>query len=203
MKWMFTLLVAWAWSGQVLAGPRYWDADYDSLARVLLQQRSDTARLRTVVHLLDLRPTDARAQPLLSQLLALNQRVHTLDDAPYRRLRAGLVLWQRGTADAAALDTMKAAVAAFDRLGRPIPWLLMDLVALYNRLSRMDARRQYYDEKLVYYRLHGATENVAACYVSQGNYYRRTGASSRSANRAWRLRSMTKSTIVGSVANTN
>ena len=186
MKWMFTLLVAWAWSGPVLAGPRYWDADYDSLACVLLRQRSDTARLRTVVHLLDLRPTDAQARPLLNQLLALNQRVHMLDDAPYRRLRAGLVLWQRGTADTAALDTMKAVVAAFDHLGRPIPWLLMDLVTLFNRLNRMDARRQYYDEKLAYYRLHGATENVAACYVSQGNYYRRTGDYNRAINNALR-----------------
>ena len=177
MKWIFTALVVWLMSGPLLAQRYYWDADYDSLARALPQQRTDTARLRTVRHLLDLQPTNAQALPLLDQLLALNQRLQVLNDAPYRRLRAGLVLWcqkdERSTA--AALDTMKLAVADFDRVGRPIPMLLIDLVTLYNRLNRMDARRRYYDAKLRYYRLRGQPENVAACYVSQGGYYRRMG----------------------------
>ena len=186
MKWIFTVLALWVLGGPLLAQRHYWDADYDSLARVLPQQRTDTARLRTVLHLLDLHPTNPQALPLLTQLLALNQRLQTVDDVPYRRLRAGLLLRQRRTADAAALDTMKAAVADFDRLGRPIPWLLMDLVVFYNRLNRMAARKQYYDEKLAYYQLHQATENIAACYVSQAAYYRRMGDYNRALNQSLR-----------------
>ncbi|GAB3582635.1 hypothetical protein GCM10027345_27110 [Hymenobacter daeguensis] len=186
------VLAVWLISGTAQARSGYWDADYDSLTRALPLQRSDTARLRLVQHLLDLHPTNAQAVPLLDQLLALNQRMQALNDAPYRRLRAGVALWHRGDADAAALDSMKAAVAAFDQTGRPIPWVLIDLVTLYNRLSRMDARKQYYDEKLAYYRLHGATENVAACYVSQGGYYRRMGDHNRTLNSLLRAADLVK-----------
>ena len=182
MRWIFTVLIIWAMGGPVAARQHYWEADYDSLTRVLPQQTSDTARLRVVQHLLDLHPTNAQALPLLDQLLRLNQQLHLLDATPYQHLRNGLVLWQQGSADAAALDTIKVAVTEFDRLGRPIPWLLIDLVTLYNRLNRMDARKRYYEEKLAYYRLHRATENVAACYVSQGGYYRRMGDYNRTLN---------------------
>ena len=192
MKWIFTVLAVWLMSGPLLARSRYWDADYDSLARALPQLRTDTARLHAVIHLLDLHPTGPQARPLLEQLLALNHRLHLLDEAPYRRLRAGLVLWQRGTADAAALDTMKVAVASFDRVARPIPWLLVDLVTLYNRLNRLEARKQYYQQKLAYYRLHGATENMAACYVSQGGYYRRTGDYNQAINSSLRAADMAR-----------
>jgi two-component system NtrC family sensor kinase len=193
MRWILLVLVVWGMSRAAHAqGSSYWDADYDSLNRALLLQRSDTARLRLVQHLLDLQPTNVQAVPLLDQLLALNQRTRTLDDAPYRRLRAGVALWHQGDADAAALDSMKVAVAAFDQAQRPIPWVLIDLVTLYNRLSRMDARKEYYDEKLAYYRLHGATENVAACYISQGGYYRRMGDYNRTLNSLLRAADLVK-----------
>ncbi|MEL5992768.1 ATP-binding protein [Hymenobacter segetis] len=182
MRWIFTVLIFWAMGGPVVARQHYWEADYDSLTRVLPQQTSDTARLRVVQHLLDLHPTNVQALPLLDQLLRLNKQLQVLDAAPYRHLRNGLVLWQQGNADAAALDTIKVAVTEFDRLGRPIPWLLIDLVTLYNRLNQMDARKRYYEEKLAYYRLRRATENVAACYVSEGGYYRRMGDYNRTLN---------------------
>ena len=177
MKWILTVLVTWLLCGPVLGQHRYWDADYDSLTRVLPRQQTDTARLRTIVHLLDLHPTNEQADALLDELLVLNQRAQVLNDAPYRYLRAGVRLWHRpaADADAAALDSVKAAVAAFDQQSRPIPLLLMDLVQIYNRLGRMDARCRYYEDKLTYYRVRGATENIAACYVSQGHYYRRMG----------------------------
>jgi signal transduction histidine kinase len=192
MKWLLMALVIWLVSGTVQARPSYWDADYDSLTRALPLQRSDTARLRVMQHLLDLHPTNAKAVALLDQLLVLNQRVQVLDDTPYRRLRAGVALWHRGDSDAAALDSMKAAVTAFDQTGRPIPWVLIDLVTLYNRLSQMDARKAYYDKKLAYYRLHGATENVAACYISQGGYYRRMGDYNRTLNSLLRAADLVK-----------
>ena len=177
MKWILTALTVWLMSGPLLAQQHYWDTDYDSLARTLPRQSTDTARLRTIVHLLDLHPTNAQALPLLDKLLTINQQLQVLSDAPYRHLRAGLKLWyqKNETGTAAALDTMKLAVKDFDRVGRPIPVLLIDLVILFNRQNRMDARRRYYDNKLNYYRLHGKTENIAACYVSQGGYYRRMG----------------------------
>ncbi|GAC1592385.1 MAG: hypothetical protein NVS3B25_12860 [Hymenobacter sp.] len=190
---MLTVLVVWALGSPVRAQHRYWDADYDSLARALPQQHTDTAQLRTVVHLLDLRTLNAQSLPLLDQLLALNQRLRVLNDGPYRRLRAGVALWQQGRADAAALDTLKTAVAGFDRLNRPIPWLLIDLVIVYNRLNRMEARKRYYEEQLAYYRLHGATENQAACYVSQGGYYRRTGDYNRTLNSVLRAADLAQS----------
>ena len=177
MKWILTALTIWLMSGPLLAQQHYWDTDYDSLARTLPRQSTDTARLRTIVHLLDLHPTNAQALPLLDKLLTINQQLQVLSDAPYRHLRAGLELWyqKNGTGTAAALDTMKLAVEDFDRVGHPIPMLLIDLVIFFNRQNRMDARRRYYDNKLNYYRLHGKTENIAACYVSQGGYYRRMG----------------------------
>ncbi|WP_310392335.1 ATP-binding protein [Hymenobacter sp.] len=192
MKWIFTALVMSLLTSPLLAQQRYWDADYDSLARSLPQQRADSARLRTLVHLLDLHPTNRQALPFLEQLLALNRRLGTLDDRPYRRLRAGVALWQRGTADAAALDSTRAAVAEFDRAGRPVPWLLIDLVTLYNRLNQMDARKRYYEQKLTYYRLRGATENVAACYLSQGGYYRRMGDFTRTLDNILRAADLIK-----------
>jgi signal transduction histidine kinase len=174
------VLALWLLWGPARAQQRYWDADYDSLARTLPRQTADSVRLRTLVHLLDLRPTNAEAGPRLDQLLTLNRRLQTLDDAPYRRLRAGLRLWRNDAP--AALDTMKAAVDDFDRVGRPIPWLLMSMVVLYNQQNNMAARKAYYDEKLADYRLRGATENATACYISQGAYYRRTGDYNRAIN---------------------
>ncbi|MBR7720243.1 ATP-binding protein [Hymenobacter properus] len=180
MRWIFTVLAMWALCGPARAQQRYWDADCDSLARTLPRQTADSARLRTLVHLLDLRPTGVEAISWLDQLLLLNQREQAIDDAPYRRLRAGLQLWRRNVP--AALDTMKAAVSEFDRLERPIPWLLMNLVGLYNEQNNMAARKKYYDEKLTFYRLRGAIENITACYVSQGAYYRRMGDYNRAIN---------------------
>ncbi len=179
-------------SGSLRAQHRYWDADYDSLSATLSRSQTDTTRLRTIVHLLDLRPTSAQALPLLDQLLALNRRVRVLDAAPYRRLRAGLVLWPLPASAAAALDSMQVAVAEFDRAGRPVPWLLIDLVTLFNRLNALEERKQYYDSKRAFYRLRGDEENVAACYLSQGAYYRRTGDYHRAINSSLRAADMMK-----------
>ena len=189
MKWIFTALAVWLLSSSLQAQQRYWDADYDSLTRVLSRQRPDTARLFTLTHLLDLHPTNAQALPLLNQLLPLNRRLQMLDERPYRLLRAGLLLRQQAR-PAPALDSLKAAVAAFDAVGRPIPWLLIDLVTFYNRLNAMQARKEYYDDKLAYYRLRGTIENIAACYLSQGAYYRRTGDYNRAINSSLRAADM-------------
>ncbi len=181
--WLLGLLLAWAClSSPARAARPYWDVSYDSLVAALPRQPTNEARLQTLQHLLDLRPTGPQALPLLDRLLTLNQQLHTLDDRPYRSLRAGVALWQQGSADVAALDSLHHAIAGFDRTNRAIPWVLIDLVTLYNRLNRMEARRRYYEERLAYYCVHGQPQNVAACHISQGGYYRRMGDYNRTLN---------------------
>ena len=191
--WLLGLLLAWLGLGRpVLAARTYWDVSYDSLAATLPRQPTNEARLQTLQHLLDLRPTGPQALSLLDRLLALNQELGTLDERPYRSLRAGVALWQQGSADAAALDSLHHAIAGFDRANRPIPWVLIDLAGLYNRLNRMEDRRRYYETRLAYYRVHGPVQNVAACYVSQGGYYRRMGDYNRTLNNILRAADLFK-----------
>ena len=191
--WLWGLLLAWACLSQPAQAARtYWDVSYDSLATTLPRQPTNEARLQTLQHLLDLRPTGPLALPLLDRLLALNQQLGTFDERPYRSLRAGVALWQQGHADAAALDSLHRAIAGFDRVGRPIPWVLIDLAGLYNRLNRMEDRRRYYETRLAYYRLRGQVQNEAACYVSQGGYYRRMGDFNRTLNNILRAADLLK-----------
>ncbi|TGE17193.1 ATP-binding protein [Hymenobacter elongatus] len=160
---------------------RYWDADYDSLRLVVRQQRTDTARLRTIVHLIDLvRWDEARerqhALALLDDLFLLNKHLRRVDDAPYRALRKSALHWAEPNQEALALAAAQQAIALFDRSERPIPRLLIEVAPLYNRLNQLDERYFFYRNKLAYYRVHGAKENIAACYLSIGGYYRRRGA---------------------------
>ncbi|WP_460503450.1 sensor histidine kinase, partial [Hymenobacter agri] len=143
-------------------------------------------------HLLDLRPTGAQALPLLDRLLLLNQALRAFDAQPYRSLRAAVALWQNGKSDGAALDSMHRAITGFDRVGRPIPWVLIDLAGLYNRLNRMEDRRRYYETRLAYYRVRGQLQNEAACYISQGGYYRRMGDYNRTLNNILRAADLVK-----------
>ena len=80
MKWFFTVLALWVMSGTAHAQHRYWDANYDSLTRALPLQRTDTARLRTVVHLLDLHPRmlDGEDRGKLLAVPALDEPVEHL-----------------------------------------------------------------------------------------------------------------------------
>ena len=190
--WLWALL-AWVGLSSPAKGARpYWDVSYDSLAATLPRQATNEARRLTLQHLLDLRPTGPQALPLLDQLLALLQPQSSFDAQPYRSLRAGVALWQQGGADAAALDSLHRAIAGFDRVGRPIPWVLIDLAGLYNRLNRMEDRRRYYEARLAYYRVHGQVQNQAACYISQGGYYRRMGDYNRTLNNILRAADLLK-----------
>ncbi|RTQ51407.1 hypothetical protein EJV47_06270 [Hymenobacter gummosus] len=178
---LFLLLAVGTLPGLARGKYRYWAADYDSLRRVLTRQRADTARLRTLVHLLDVTElTEARrraeALPLLDELLQLNQRQPRLADAAaYRQLRRGLGLWVQGTDDAQAMRLLHRAVSLFDSTRRPIPRLLIDLAPLYNRLHQSEERRRYFQRKLAYYQLHGPAENAAACHLVLGGSYRHLG----------------------------
>ncbi|MFD1470608.1 ATP-binding protein [Hymenobacter caeli] len=155
---------------------RYWEADPDSLRQVLRGQRADTARLRTLMHLADVLPLDEISSNAeeVAEAAVLSARLHRPEQRAYRLLAHGNRLYQAKDF-APALDTLEAAVAAFDRLGRPIPMLLSSMRLLFNALKQQAARGRYYQEKLAYYQQRGATENMAACHQGLGGYYRYQG----------------------------
>lgn len=179
MKWIlaaFLVLLGYP----VVAQHRYWAASYDSLSQVLRQPQPDTAKLRTLVHLLDvIELTEAQrrqqALPLLDELLELNGQGHYIQDAPYRELRKGVGLWVEGKHYAEAMQALHRAVDLFDEARHPIPRLLIDLAPLYNQLKTSEARFTYFQQKLTDYRIQGAAENMAACYLVLGGSYRHRG----------------------------
>ncbi|WP_185816980.1 ATP-binding protein [Hymenobacter metallilatus] len=179
MKWIIILLLL-VLSRPLLAQKQYWNADYDSLYYTLKQQSADTARVRTLVHLLRVtelsEPTRrVQATELVAELLRLNARTRQLPtEAPYQELQAGLRLWQQEQYTG-ALAAMQQAIELFDEAGQPVPALLIDLAPIYNKLRDSDRRFAYFSRKLQQYRVHGPRENEAACYVVLGGTYRHRG----------------------------
>ncbi|SMC00643.1 histidine kinase [Hymenobacter roseosalivarius DSM 11622] len=152
-------------TAQAAARYRYWEAPPDSLRRVLTEQRADTARLRTLLHLLDLQLENVNPK----EAAALATR---LGRPEARALR--LLPTAQGSDPkllVAQLDSMKAAITAFDQLGRPVPRLLSALLPSYAALNQQEAMRTYYQTKRRYYQARGATENVAACLYNLSRYY--------------------------------
>ena len=145
---------------------RYWEADPDSLRRVLATQHADTARLRTLLHLLE-RNNYRLADVREAQTLAI--RLGRPEARALRWMPTGS--GESAAQVAAQLDSVQAAIAAFDRQGRPVPTLLSSVRVMYNFLNRQEERRAYYQAKLRYYQAHGATENMAACHHGLGGYY--------------------------------
>ena len=177
----FLLLLLLLLSQPGWAQHRYWDADADSLRRVLSTQRTDAGRLATAKHLIDLaRLGEAleRKQTLvlLDELFVLNQWTKPEEEASYRALRAGIVFWLQGNQEKKTLAALQQAIALFNRTDRPVPRLLIEIAPLFNRLNLVEERYVFYRDQLAYNRLHGNTENTAACYLSLGAYYRRKGA---------------------------
>ncbi|OUJ74920.1 ATP-binding protein [Hymenobacter crusticola] len=175
----FLLLLALSLSVPLRAN-RYWNTDYDSLHHALPRLHAPEARLRTLVHLLDITElTEARrrkqALPLLDELLTLNQQFQLFDSRPYQLLRQGVGLWVQAGHDPEAMVLLHQAVTMFDQEHRPIPRLLIDLAPLYNRMHQPEARFAYFRRKLAYYNLHGADENAAACYLVLASSYRHQG----------------------------
>ena len=174
-SWLFVLLLlAGPLAAQTPAhfsfGHRYWDADPDSLHRVLATQRADTARLRTLLHLASLVIPTGELQRNLAEATALATRLHRPEREACRRWLAGERLLQ-AKAYAPALDSLQAAVTGFDRLGRPALRLLTIVRIAYNGLNQPEAKRTYYQTKLAEYRQRGDLENMAPCYHGLGSYY--------------------------------
>jgi signal transduction histidine kinase len=155
-------------------GYRYWNASSDSLRRVLNTQRADTARMRTLQHLIDLTQEDGRPiqrEQVLKELSTLTARLsHPLHRA-YRLQWVGTQLANSPATSAAALDSLQAAVVEFDAQRKPVPTLLTFTRGLYNVLNKQEDRLAYYQAKLVFYQQRGAKENMAACHHGLGGYY--------------------------------
>ncbi|RSK44261.1 ATP-binding protein [Hymenobacter perfusus] len=179
MKWIITVFLLLL-GGPLLARQSYWNADYDSLRHVLQGQTTDTARVRTLTHLLHLTELTEpagrqQAADMITELLRLNARTRQLASAaPYQELQAGLRLWQREQYSG-ALDAMQQAIELFDEAGQPVPFLLIDLAPLYNKLRESTTRVAYFNRKLRQYQVHGPIENAAACYLTLGGSYRHRG----------------------------
>ncbi|MBC6698329.1 ATP-binding protein [Hymenobacter puniceus] len=180
MKWIFTVWFLLL-GGSLPAQPRYWNADADSLQQVLAGQRADTARIRTLVHMLHVteltEPSHRqRAVKALAELLRLNARAHHLaDEAPYQQLQAGLQHWQQRQY-AAALAGLQQSIELFDKAGQPVPLLLIDLAPVFNELQDSEGRMRYFQGKLRQYQVAGGfPENEAACHLVLGGSYRHRG----------------------------
>ncbi|ALW85576.1 hypothetical protein AUC43_11020 [Hymenobacter sedentarius] len=151
---------------QSAARYRYWDANVDSLRRVLAGQHTDTARLRTLMHMADLVPTSRETE----EAAVLSARLHRPEQRAYRLLWASIRLG-KAMSIGPSLDSLQAAIVVFDQLGRPVPYALSDVRVLYNALNQQEARFKYYTTKLACYQKRGAVENMAACYHGLGGYY--------------------------------
>ena len=165
------LLVAWLLllSGPLAAqhGHRYWAASPDSLRRVLVTQRADTARLRTLLHLIDCSLYDSESVPPdLVAVVTLTKRLRRPEHRAYRLLLAGL----QGEA-VVAPDSLQASVTAFDQLYRPAPWPLSRLREAFSALNREEARLAYYQTKCSQYQRSGDTVSLAVCHHALGGSY--------------------------------
>ena len=95
------------------------------LPRVLDTQRADTVRLRTLLHLNDMVRYDsysvADQEAGFRELVQLSRRLRRPEAGAFRLWYAASQLEQTGKEPARALDSLRAAVEALDRLDRPIP----------------------------------------------------------------------------------
>ncbi|ALW86690.1 hypothetical protein AUC43_17350 [Hymenobacter sedentarius] len=164
-------------TAQRLVRYRYYEANPDSLRRVLATQRTDTARLRLLQHLGDgdnfASPAEERAEH--GELARLAHRLRRPEAPAYRLYAAGLTLAEAKAPPAQQLDTARAALAAFDRLGRPAPGVLDLIGGLLGLLEPPEARRAFYQAKAAYYRRREMPQNLYVCYRMLGGYYTSRG----------------------------
>ena len=150
---------------------RYWDSSPDSLRRVLAPQRADTARLRTLRHLLDITNL-ARTEfyaPFATEAAALSARLHRPEVRAYRLLAASARLYDAHAPS--GLDSLQAAIAAMDVLRHAVPTWLTGTRIYFDDLERPGARQVYYEARLVRYQPRGDTLNMAACQFALGYCY--------------------------------
>ncbi|SFP88799.1 ATP-binding protein [Hymenobacter arizonensis] len=113
------------------------------------------------------------------EVVQLTRRLRRPEDRAYRLSYAGYQFVTYFTArpspeSAGGLDSLRAAVAAFDRLGRPVPTLLATVAGAFKVLKQPEARRAYFQAKAAQYKARGARENLSYChFVLDGPFVRR------------------------------
>ncbi|ALW84976.1 hypothetical protein AUC43_07650 [Hymenobacter sedentarius] len=186
MRYFFLLALLWLAAASAalaqtpahrLARYRYYEANPDSLGRVLATQRTDTARLRLLQHLRDVGEFTSAAETRASvgELAQLAHRLRRPDAPAYRLCAAGLALAEAKAPLAQQLDTARAALAAFDRLGRPAPEVVDRIGGLLRELESPEERLTFYRAQAAYYRRRNMPENLYPCYRALGGYYVRRG----------------------------
>ncbi|ALW84975.1 hypothetical protein AUC43_07645 [Hymenobacter sedentarius] len=163
-------------TAQVDARHRYWEAPPDSLRRVLAGQRTDTARLRTLIHLVDVCPLWNEAKTKVeetTEAAVLTARHHRPGARAYRLQAAGQQL-RINNALGPALDSLQAAIAEFDRLHRPKPMLVYFIRYLFSP-AHQTAKRDYYQTQLATCRQRGDAAGMAVCHSALGGYFTAAG----------------------------
>ncbi|WP_261990409.1 ATP-binding protein [Hymenobacter sp. BT188] len=156
---------------------RYWDAKLDSLRQLLTTQHADTARLRTLMHLDDLGGYTSVAEkiPISQELVQLTRRLQRPEAAAYRLSYAWLTLSQAKAPLAQQLDSARATLAAFDRVGRPVPRVLYGLYPLMRALELPETYVAFFQAQAALYQRRGARENLYMCYRILGGQHVRQG----------------------------
>ena len=121
--------------------------------------------------------SEADYDECLRELAQLTRRLRRPDAAAFRLRYAALQLNNAGKAPTRALDSLRAAVEEFDRVGRPIPGTLQTVAGWFMKLKQPAAQVAYFQAKLAQYQARSAQVNLANChfllghpFVIQGDY---------------------------------
>ena len=172
-RWLLPLLLLTLLSGPLAAqhDRRYWEADGDSLRRVLDTQRTDTARLRTLEHLFDVGgyKSDADYEALNQEQVQLARRLRRPDARALQLFQEYTQLFKAKEPDPAVqLKRLQACIEAFDSVGRPIPNVLAAAGFLFRKLNQTEEQLTYFQAKLAQYQARGTRENICRCHHALG-----------------------------------
>ncbi|ALW84063.1 hypothetical protein AUC43_02460 [Hymenobacter sedentarius] len=185
------LAAAPAVRAQTTPAHRYWEADGDSLRRVLDTQRQDTARLRTLLHMFDVGGYRSAGDfdSLAQERIQLLRRLKRPEAHAFQLYYVDYQLFKTKADLATRLRAVQASVEAFDSVGRPAPGLLGEVGAMFRALNQPEKRIAYFQAKVAQYKTRGARENLAACHhllgaplVQRGDYNQAIGHYLRSAD---------------------
>ena len=173
-RWLLPLFLLTLLSGplaaQTTSAHRYWEADANSLRRVLDTQRADTARLRTLLHMFDVESyrSEANLDSLAQERIRILRRLKRPEAHAFQLYYGSYQLFKSKADPAVGLKSARATIEAFDSVGRPVPGLLSRVGYLYTELKQPEARIAYFQAKVARYEARGARENLAQCHHSLG-----------------------------------
>ncbi|OGX85556.1 tetratricopeptide repeat-containing sensor histidine kinase [Hymenobacter glacialis] len=174
---LLLLLLSGPLAAQTTPAHRYWEADGDSLRRVLATQRADTARLRTLLHMFYVggyrSPSDYDS--LFQERIRLLRRLKRPEARAHQLFYADYQLSKVKADPATRLRNLQATVEAFDSVGRPASGPLSGIGALFRELNQVEARETYLLAKVAQYEARGARENLASCHHLLGFPFAKRG----------------------------